>query len=168
MTTSLWLEAKASLANPLDLAEEVISNRDWAYDRTEHQELVADVSGTWCNYHVNMNWHEPFGALTFSCAMDTKLPKNMVEKLYPLLAKANEKLWLGHFDAGPEQGAIVFRYSMLLKGGVSVSLEQVEDLLDVAITECERFFPAFQSVLWGGKTADDALEMAMLETVGEA
>lgn len=168
MTTSLWLEATASLANPLDLAEQVISNRDWVYDRTEHQELVADVAGTWCHYHVSMNWYEPFGALTFSCAVDAKLPKAALEKLYPLLAKANEKLWLGHFDVSPDQGMIIFRYSMLLKGVSGASLQQVEDLLDVAISECERFYPAFQSVIWGGKTADEALQMALLETVGEA
>ena len=36
------------------------------------------------------------------------------------------------------------------------------------ITECERFYPAFQFVLWGGKSPADALAAAMLECVGEA
>lgn len=165
--TSLWLEANASLANPLDLAEQVISDREWAYDRSEAQELIADVAGSWCHYRVWLNWHEAFGALTFSFATDTKIPATMVRNVYPLLAKANEKLWLGHFDV-TEDGLIVFRYSMLLKGVSGVSLQQVEDLLDIAMTECERFYPAFQTVIWGGKTAEEALEMALLETVGEA
>ena len=41
-------------------------------------------------------------------------------------------------------------------------------MVDIAITECERFYPAFQFVLWGGKTPADALEAAMLECRGEA
>ena len=41
-------------------------------------------------------------------------------------------------------------------------------MVDIAITECERFFPAFQFVLWGGKTPQEALAAAMLECVGEA
>jgi len=41
-------------------------------------------------------------------------------------------------------------------------------MMDIAITECERFFPAFQFVLWGGKTPADALAASMLECVGEA
>jgi hypothetical protein len=41
-------------------------------------------------------------------------------------------------------------------------------MVDIAITECERFFPAFQFLLWGGKSATEALQAAMLETVGEA
>ena len=41
-------------------------------------------------------------------------------------------------------------------------------MVDIAITECERFYPAFQFVLWGGKSPVDALQAAMLECVGEA
>jgi hypothetical protein len=41
-------------------------------------------------------------------------------------------------------------------------------MIDIAITECERFFPAFQLVLWGGKSPAEALQMAMLDCVGEA
>lgn len=167
--TSLWLDSKdASSANPLDLAEQVILDRDWAYDRSETQELLADYQGSWCNYRLSINWHEAFGALTFACAMDTKIPAKMVTKLYPLLAKVNEKMWLGHFDLAEEEGgAITFRYAMLTKGS-GVTLEQMEDVLDIAITECERFYPAFQSLLWGDKSVDDVLKIALMETQGEA
>lgn len=167
MTGSLWLDAKPSLANPLDLAEQVLTDRDWAYDRSaEAQEIIADTAGSWCDYRVWLNWHEAFGALTFSCAIDTKVPATMEAKIFPLLAKVNEKMWLGHFDLAGDM--IVFRYSMLLKGVSGVSLQQVEDLLDIATTECERFYPAFQSVIWGGMTSDSALDMLLLDTVGEA
>ena len=37
-----------------------------------------------------------------------------------------------------------------------------------AIDECERFYPVFQVVLWGGKTPKEALAAAMTETQGEA
>ena len=41
-------------------------------------------------------------------------------------------------------------------------------MVDIALTECERFFPAFQLVLWGGRGAEDALQAAMLDCLGEA
>ena len=41
-------------------------------------------------------------------------------------------------------------------------------LIDIALHECERFYPAFQYVLWGGRTPTEAIDAAMLETVGEA
>ncbi|HUZ62892.1 MAG TPA: hypothetical protein VMU82_04170, partial [Acetobacteraceae bacterium] len=61
-----------------------------------------------------------------------------------------------------------FRHAVLLRGARHAPAESLEDMVDIAITECERFFPAFPFVLWGGKTPTDALAAAMLECVGEA
>jgi hypothetical protein len=47
-------------------------------------------------------------------------------------------------------------------------VEQFEELIDIAISECERFFPAFNFVLGQGKTPDEALTHSMLEPVGQA
>jgi len=60
----------------------------------------------------------------------------------------NEKLWLGHFDLSGDDGVIMYRHAQLFRGAQGCAPEQLEDLLDIAITECNRFFPAFQSVLW--------------------
>jgi len=49
-----------------------------------------------------------------------------------------------------------------------VPAESLEHMVDIALTECERFFPAFQFVLWGGKSPADALAAAMLDCIGEA
>ena len=40
--------------------------------------------------------------------------------------------------------------------------------LACAVTECERFYPAFQHVIWAGKTPSEAIEAAVFETAGEA
>jgi len=37
-----------------------------------------------------------------------------------------------------------------------------------ALDSCERYYPAFQFVIWAGKPARDALEAAMFETAGQA
>jgi hypothetical protein len=56
----------------------------------------------------------------------------------------------------------------LMRGMPGASVEQLEDLLEIALTECERFYPAFQYVVWGGKTPTEAMDAALLTTVGEA
>ena len=40
--------------------------------------------------------------------------------------------------------------------------------MDLAVAECERYYPAFQFVIWGGRTAEDAIASSLLDTVGEA
>ena len=154
--------------NPLDIAESVIMDRDWVFERPADGELIAEVSGAWCNYRVWFTWQEDCGGLTLCCALDTKLPKAMTAKVHSLLALVNEKLWLGHFDLSSEDSTIVFRHSLLLKNGVGTSAEHLHELLDIAVEECERFFPAFQSVVWGGKSAAEALEYSLFETIAEA
>lgn len=166
--TSLLIETENFLANPLDLAEQVIIDRDWAYDRADDDELVAEVSGKWCNYRVWFNWQAEMGALIFSCAFESKIPEYVRSKVFSLMAKANEKLWLGHFEFSGEENCVTFRHSMLLRGGAVICTEQLEDILDIAFNECERFYPAFQSVIWGGKSPEDAMQIAVFDTVGEA
>ncbi|MEQ1666124.1 MAG: YbjN domain-containing protein [Bdellovibrionales bacterium] len=159
--------------NPLDIAELVIMDRDWVFDRPADGELVAEVTGMWCNYRIWFTWQkdsgrEDSGGLTLSCAMDNKFQKQSIGKIYPLLALANEKLWIGHFGLCTEDNSIVFRHSLLLRDGAGTTGEHLQELLDLAISECERFYPAFQSVVWGGKTPAEAIEIALFETIAEA
>jgi hypothetical protein len=57
---------------------------------------------------------------------------------------------------------------VLLRGIGAASVEQVEDLVDIALSECERFYPAFQLVIFGGKPAEEAMTAAIIEPIGEA
>ena len=41
-------------------------------------------------------------------------------------------------------------------------------LLVGAIHACERYYPAFQFVVWAGKSASEAMSAAMFDTEGEA
>jgi hypothetical protein len=167
MTTSL--SPVSDLAtNPLDLAEQLFEDRDWLCDRPFAEELVAEVQSGWCNYRIWFTWQADLGVVIFTCAFDTKIPERQRAKIYPLLARVNERLFLGHFDLGAEDGVVMFRHALLLRGGQGATPEQMEDLLDFALQECYRFYPAFQSVLWGGNSVEEALEIALLDTVGEA
>ena len=166
--TAVAFDSDSLRLNPLDIAEQLILDREWICDRPVEEELVAEVQSSWCNYRIWFTWQPDLGVLIFSCAYDIKIHEKHRAKLYPLLAAVNEKLWLGHFDLSSDDGVIMYRHAQLLRGAQGASPEQLEDLLDIAITECNRFFPAFQSVLWGGNTHEEALEIALLDTVGEA
>ncbi len=154
--------------NPLDVVEQVIVANEWAFDRRNDSEMAAEAPGKWCNYGLYFSWSREISAMHFTCAFDLKVPAQQRTALYELLALANEKLWIGHFGMDSDDGMPLFRHSVLLRGASAASAESLEDMVDIAITECERFYPAFQFVLWGGKTPEDALQAAMLECVGEA
>jgi hypothetical protein len=168
MVSSLRPETEEPTGNPLDLVEQVAIANEWPFQRQNDDELAAEISGHWCQYRMWFCWHPDLGVMHLSCALEMKVPANKREAIYALLAIANEKLWLGHFDLWSEENLPVFRHALLLREGISVSGELMEDLVDIAVTECERFYPAFQFVIWGGKSPLEALTAAMLETEGEA
>jgi len=155
-------------ANPLDIMEQIVIANDWAFDRRSDSEMAAEATGRWCDYGLYFSWSHEISAMHFTCTFDLKVPEKRRGLLYELLALANDRLWIGHFGIESGDGMPVFRHAVLLRGAPGASAESLEDMVDIAITECERFFPAFQFVLWGGKSPQDALAAAMLECVGEA
>jgi hypothetical protein len=165
---SLRTEMEEIIGNPLDLVEQVALANEWPFHRQTEDELAAEISGHWCQYRLWFCWHPDLGVMHLSCALEMKVPAAKKLDIYALLAMANEKLWLGHFDLWSDENLPVFRHALLLRDGVGVSGELMEDLIDIAVAECERFYPAFQFVIWGGKPPVEALTAAMLETEGEA
>ena len=166
--SGLQARVRERATNPLDVLEQIVTANEWAFERRSDGEMAAEAPGKWCDYGLFFSWSPEISAMHFSCAFDMKVPAETRHKLFELLAIANEKLWIGHFGLESDEGVPVFRHSVLLRGAPSASAESLEDMVDIAITECERFFPAFQFVLWGGKGPADALQAAMLDCVGEA
>ncbi len=154
--------------NPLDVMEQIVGGYEWAFDRRTDTEMAAEAPGKWCDYGLYFSWSREISAMHFTCAFDLKVPSAQRRNLFELLALANERLWIGHFGMDPDDGMPLFRHSVLLRGAPGASVESLEDMIDIALTECERFYPAFQFVLWGGKSPTEALECAMLECAGEA
>ena len=166
--SGLQLRELERATNPLDVLEQIVSANEWAFERRSDGEMAAEAPGKWCDYGMYFSWSQEISAMHFTCSFDLKVPPEVRPKLFELLALANEKLWLGHFGLDTDDGVPVFRHSVLLRGAPGASAESLEDMVDIALTECERFFPAFQFVLWGGKPPGEALQAAMLDCVGEA
>ena len=154
--------------NPLDLVEQIVAANEWPFDRYSEDEMNVGVEGAWTRYHLWFAWRPEREMLHFSCAFDVKVPDNRREAIYPLLSMINERMPIGHFNLWSDDGMVMFRESLLLRGGSGVSVEQVHDLIERALEDCERYFPPFQFVIWGGKTPAEALEAAILDTEGEA
>ena len=116
MTSVATSEPTPLSGNPIDLVEEIVIANDWAHDRASDEELVVEISGRWCDYRLYFVWQEEISAMHFSCGFDMKVPKGRRAAVYELLALANEKLWLGHFDLSADDNSPAFRHAVLLRG----------------------------------------------------
>ena len=153
--------------NPLDLVEHIAGKHGWTMDRMGDDELTLTVSGNWTDYHVSLNWRGDLETLHIACAFDAKIPENRLNEVYRLVAQINEQLWLGHFDVWLHEGLIMYRHGLMLNGAIATE-GQCEALFKFALEACERYFQAFQFVVWAGKESREALASSMFETEGRA
>ena len=79
--------------------------------------------------------------------------------------QAGRKVLQAAFPA--EDGTVLFRHVLIFPDS-RVSAAQCEALLHLSIEACEHYYPAFQFVLWGGKSAQEAMAAAVLECAGQA
>ncbi len=165
---AIGVSEEHSTRNPLDLLEEIIAANDWPFDRAARDELYVEIPGRWGDYRLQFCWEGKLAALMLTCALGLKVPDGRRGTVSELLVLTNERMWLGHFDLSSVDGLPMFRHALPLRGVGSASVEVLEDMVDIAITECERFFPALQFVVWGGKSPAEAVAAACLDPVGEA
>jgi len=150
------------------MLENYFAAHGWSHER-EDEEIVAKVKGSWTEYELRAIWREDDGVLQFLAFPDVRVPDERRAALYEAIGLVNEQLWIGHFELWSASGILLFRHAALIDGEpAALSLNQAELLVESAIDECERFYPVFQFVLWGGKTPQDALASALIETQGEA
>lgn len=155
------------IEHPIDMIETMATHREWPFERGTQDDMNLCVAGGHCDYHIAISWRPDLGGLHLACVLDTRAPKTKRSEVHELLALINEQLWLGHFDVWSSDGAILFRNTILVSGE-GLSEMQCDDLITHAVESCERFFPAFQFLIWGGFSPQAALEGSMFETQGEA
>jgi hypothetical protein len=155
---------------PLDVLEDYFTAHGWQSERNGDEEIVAAVKGSWTQYELRAVWRAEDRVLQFLALPDVRVPEDKRQLVYETFGLINEQLWLGHFEMWSGSGIIVFRHATILdtRDSDGLSLEQAESIVEAAMEECERFYPVFQFVLWGGKSPGEAIAAALIDTHGEA
>ena len=92
-------------------------------------------------------------ALHLACAFDLKVPERRQPEVQALISMINEQLWIGHFDVWSQQGLVMFRHALVLAGGSKPPASSASRCCRPRSIACERYFTAFQFVVWAGKGA---------------
>ena len=173
--TSLQMDSMAEPGAPIETLARYFQSHGWNFEREGDEEIVTTVKGSWSDYELRALWREDDQVLQFICmtGINASAIRGDAEtraNLFETLALVNEQLWIGHFELWSSSGIVLYRHAAMIEGedGGTLSLEGAELLIESAIDECERFYPVFQFVLWGGKTPAEALAASLIETRGEA
>ena len=153
--------------DPLDVVEHVLSAENLTFDRTEDGDLAFTLAGDWKDYELWFAWRPEGDCLQLCLSMDLVASAEQRAAAHELISMINPRVWLGHYELW-EDGEIIFRHAMALMTGEQPSLAQAAAMIDVAVEAADRFFPAFDFLVRGSKSPQDAVAACMFETVGEA
>ena len=155
-------------AAPVEMLAALFEARGWDCEVVADDEMVGEVQGSWAKYQLRAIWRSTDNVLQFLCLPDIRVTDEKRQRAYELLSLINEQMWLGHFDIWSNGDVLLYRHGVLLGDDGMLSIQQAQSLVECAIDECDRFYPAFQFVLWGDKSPRDALDAAMVDAAGEA
>lgn len=154
--------------HPLDAVERLAADQDWSFNRFDDDEMSVEVAGAHADYRVAFTWIEDMEALHVASAFDLKVPERRRAEMLQLVSLVNEQMWVGHFDVWQRENVVMYRHALLLAGGAEPTSGQCSTVTRMAVEACERYYQAFQFVLWAGKTPREALDSALFETIGHA
>ncbi len=155
--------------NPLDLVEDLAHTKGWKLVERDSDYMSVIVAGQKSEYEVIMEWQEEFNAVLFSCAIPLQIKDEQYETAARTLEQINQNLWMGHFDLSTKGQSPTFRHTALFRmipAGIAIDI--LQDTIDIAMSECDRFFTTFQLVQAGDVRLHDNMSAAVFETVGEA
>lgn len=155
--------------HPLDSVEDVLSANNWTFNRMNNDELMVQISGKAGLYRLFFIWQEDMNALQFCCQYDLNIAGNNLPAASTALLAINEQLWMGHFDLPKSTGVPSYRYTCLVRNaGRSATAEIIEDMVDISLVQCERFYPVFHMLASANDINTQNLSLALMETAGES
>ncbi len=154
--------------HPINIVESLAANKEWTFDRVGKNQIAMVVEGAWRTYSLTLAWSDKDETLKMVCSFDMKPQDQRAAELYDALNRVNDQCWTGAFTLWSEQGLIVYRYGLVLKGGLLAGTELIEYLLNSAVVCCDRYYPTFQAVNLGGKTARESMKFAIEDAWGHA
>lgn len=153
---------------PVEMLAQLFDARGWPCEFVNDDELCGEIQGSWATYQLRCIWRPEDHVLQLLCLPEIRVPDAKRKSAYELLALVNEQLWLGHFDIWSNGGVLLYRHGLMLGTDGLLSLPMAQLSVENAVSECDRFYPAFQFVLWGDKRPKEALEAALVDAAGEA
>lgn len=154
--------------DPLEVIEHVLTAENLAFDRTDDGDLAFTLTGDWKDYELWFAWRPEADCLQLCLAMDVKATPSNRASMHELISLINQRVWIGHFEVWAEDGEVVFRHALALPDGERPTLAQAASMIDAAVEGADRFFPAFDFLVNGAKSPDEAMAACMFETVGQA
>lgn len=154
--------------HPIDIVEHIAEYNDWDFDRIADDQIAMAVEGQWRTYSITLAWSGADETLRMICTFEMEPPTDRLPALYEGLNAINDQCWAGAFSYWAEQKLMVYKYGLVLAGGNIASADQIDTMITAAVLSSERYYPAFQLMVYTDKSVRESLQVAIAEAYGRA
>ncbi len=154
--------------HPIDIVQNIATHQDWEFQRIADDQIAMAVVGQWRTYSITLAWSDYDETLRLICTFEMGPPVDSLPALYETLNEVNDQCWAGGFTYWQEQALMVYRYGLILSGEQIASPEQIDTMISAAVLSAEKYYPAFQLVVYGNRSPKEALQVAIAEAYGRA
>ena len=141
------------------LFEEFLIEDDWAYDKHSDEERCY-LSARYTGKHAQK-------CLIFQANLDSNIimcfvylfisvPERHRVAIAELVCRINHRLLTGSFDFDFRDGEVRFRHAFDIEGG-ELTHTMIRHLRDRALVTADEYYPAFMAIMYGDKTAEEAI-----------
>ncbi len=154
--------------NFIDMTEMFATRKDLSFNRIDDNEISVQLRNDESEYNLFVSLKQDSEMLCFSCDMNLSAPQKKYNKIANAVIKANEMVWVGHFDITSNGHHIVYSLTIPFISAFSVDEEIIESTVRLITDECNRFYHYFSMVINSKDLPDFAIGSLFLEAVGEA
>ena len=156
------------LGDPIELVARFVVRQDWFLKQTKAGSVLVDVPGQWGNYQLSVDWQDELQTLCVEITLDLLFDDVSVPRLETLLSDLNSHLFMGHFRLTADQRQVQLHYVLPLRGAGGATPEQIEDVVDILLGQCEQAAPAFAQLVFTPDQPASSARLVMAPVAGQA
>ncbi len=153
------------MSNILDIAEEVLKAKDLNFSRIDENEMLVTLSE---NYHLSILSRPEYELLHFSNDLNLVCPDDKIAAIEDSIIKANERIWVGHFDLLSNGNKIIYSFTIPFIFSFFFDENNFESLIDLVYDESERFYHYFKMIISDKNIPNFSLSSLFQDSIGEA
>ncbi|MDR2107125.1 MAG: YbjN domain-containing protein [Holosporaceae bacterium] len=155
--------------NPIDITETLAAKMNLNFSRVDDNEISVQLKNEAPRYILSVILRSDCDIIYFSCDMNLYVAKERYASVTEAIVKANEKIWVGHFDLiSSAANRIVYSLTIPFVSSFSADEEVMESLIQLVTDECNRFYPYFAMIIECKEPFDFPINTLFLESAGEA
>lgn len=156
-------------SNLIDVTELLAGKLNFVCSRIDDNGISVILHGEKSDYNLTVILKPDYEILYFSCDLSIHISDSAYNIITDAIVKANERIWIGHFDILSEDHDIVFSVTIPFISSIITDELIIESTLKIIINECDRFYNYFLMLSKNDASCNDmSIDEMFMEPLGEA